>query len=83
VTGVQTPAHTHGVSTANAGFPLSDGAVLHLTVATMADRTGALYGGEVVPDELVAGGRTGDPFTDAPLRAALDWLHAHPACAAS
>ncbi len=73
---------TWGVSTANRGFPLSDGAMLILTVSTMADRTGQLYGLEVVPDETVAGAKTGDPATDAPLRTAMDWLRAHPGCSA-
>ena len=65
---------TFGVSTANAAFGLSDGAAIFLTVATMADRSGALYGGELVPDSLVLGTKTGDRTTDAVLDAALDWL---------
>jgi C-terminal processing protease CtpA/Prc len=70
------------VSTANAGFRLSDGAVLNLTVATMGDRTGRLYGAAVPPDEAVAGPPVpvpgaGDPLVDA----AAAWLHAQPACA--
>ena len=71
---------TWGVSTANRGFPLSDGATIILTVSTMADRTGRLYGEKVVPDEPVQGGKTGDPATDLPLAAAMDWLREHPAC---
>ena len=65
---------TFGVSTANAAFGLSDGAAIFLTVATMADRSGALYGGELVPDSLVLGTKTGDRTTDAALDAAFDWL---------
>jgi hypothetical protein len=67
---------TWGVSTANAAFPLSDGAVIFLTVATMADRLGTLYGDALDPDEPVAGSKTGDPMTDAALGAALRWLAA-------
>lgn len=55
---------TYGLSTANAGYPLSDGAMLWLTVAVMADRTGAPYGGPVVPDEA----------TQNPVERAIEWL---------
>ncbi len=66
---------TWGVSTANAAFDLVDGARLVLTVATMGDRRGNVYGGKVIPDELVLGGRkTGEPGTDVVLEAALQWL---------
>ncbi len=66
---------TWGVSTANAAFPLSDGAVIFLTVATLADRAGNVYGLEVVPDEVVFGEfKRGDPDTDPVLDAALEWL---------
>jgi peptidase S41-like protein len=66
---------TWGVSTANSAFPLSDGAVIFLTVATMADRLGNVYGEELVPDEVVLGGtKTGDPESDDVLAAALQWL---------
>lgn len=44
---------TCGLSTANSGFTLADGAVLNLTVSTMADRTREAYGDRVVPDEVV------------------------------
>ena len=71
---------TAGLSTANAAFPLSDGALIVLTVSTMADRTGQLYGKELVSDEVIEGEKTGDPTTDAPLRRALDWLHTRPSC---
>ena len=66
---------TWGVSTANAAFDLGDGARLVLTVATMGDRRGNVYGGKVIPDELVVGGtKTGEPGTDIVLEAALQWL---------
>lgn len=65
---------TWGVSTANAMFPLADGAVIFLTIATMADRTGQVYGEELIPHEAVAGVKTGDRATDAVLDAAVAWL---------
>ncbi len=71
---------TYGVSTANQGFPLSDGAVLVLSVSTMADRTGRLYGGSVPVDEQIGGPRSLDPATDSPLRLAMAWLGGRPAC---
>ncbi len=43
---------TCGVSTANAGIILSDGAILNLTQGTMADRNKVLYGMQVQPDEV-------------------------------
>jgi hypothetical protein len=66
---------TWGVSTANAAFPLSDGSVIFLTVATMVDRAGTVYGGILEPDIPVpTGTKTGEPSTDAALSAALEWL---------
>jgi C-terminal processing protease CtpA/Prc len=44
---------TCGKSTANELYTMSDGASLFLTVATMADRTKFLYGGQIAPDEEV------------------------------
>jgi carboxyl-terminal processing protease len=58
---------TCGLSTSNQPFPLSDGAVLNLTVATMADRTRRLYGDVVEPDESLA-----DP--EQAVRRAVAWL---------
>jgi carboxyl-terminal processing protease len=58
---------TYGVSTANKGFDLSDGAMLYLTVSVMADRTGTPYGGPVVPDEVIS-----DP--DTVVERAMEWL---------
>lgn len=70
---------TWGVSTVNAGYQLADGAVMFLTVATLVDRAGTVYGSELEPDEVVAGGtKTGDPQTDAVLDAAVAWLAAQP-----
>lgn len=65
---------TWGLSTANAPFLLSDGAVIVLTVSSMVDRSGTIYGQELLPDEPVVGEKTGDPGTDAVLRAAMEWL---------
>jgi carboxyl-terminal processing protease len=58
---------TCGLSTANQGFSLSDGASLLLTVSVMADRTLTPYGRPLVPDESVSG--------DAEVvQAAIAWL---------
>jgi hypothetical protein len=46
---------TCGLSTANSPFTLSDGAVLNLTVSTMADRTRTMYGDQLLPDEVISG----------------------------
>jgi carboxyl-terminal processing protease len=44
---------TCGLSTANSGYPLSNGMLLNLTVSVMADRTERAYGGPVPPDEVL------------------------------
>jgi C-terminal processing protease CtpA/Prc len=44
---------TCGLSTANRGFPLTDGALLNLTVSVMADRTMKPYGDRIEPDESI------------------------------
>jgi carboxyl-terminal processing protease len=73
---------TYGVSTANRAYRLSDGAMLHLTVSTFADRTGRLYGGVIEPDEPVSAPEiTGYPETDTTVREAVRWLRAQPECA--
>jgi C-terminal processing protease CtpA/Prc len=59
---------TCGLSTANSTLRLSDGAMLYLTTAVMADRTQSPYGDVIPPDETVAG--------DAPVvERAVAWLH--------
>jgi len=73
-------AETAGLSTANQGFPRTDGALLLLAVAKMADRTGQAYGAEIAPDQPVEGEDTGDPATDAALNAALNWIAGNGAC---
>ena len=69
---------TYGIPTANLSFQLSDGAVIFITFAWTADRTGVVYGTPVTPDESVAGEKTGDAGTDAALAAALAWLEGFP-----
>ena len=44
---------TCGFSTANAPYPMSDGATLNITEAVMADRTRTRYGYSIHPDEAV------------------------------
>jgi len=67
---------TWGVSTANAPFLLDDGAVLVLTVSTMVDRDGTVYGEKLPPDEAIIGEKTGERQTDAVLDRAVEWLSA-------
>ena len=65
-------APTRGVSTGNRGFVLDDGAVLFITASRFVDRTGTVYGGAVVPDDLAAPGSA--------LGAAADWLQQQARC---
>ncbi len=67
---------TAGLSTVNNGYPLPGGAMLLLTTAVIADRTGHAYGGAMDPDSVIAeeGGR------DAPMEAAVRWLRARTEC---
>jgi carboxyl-terminal processing protease len=73
--------YTAGRSTANQGFALSDGAVIILTGAVDADRTGQTYGDRIYPDETVDDVRQ---FTflmeEAIPQPAIDWLMSQPAC---
>ena len=59
---------TCGLSTANQGFPLYDGALLNLTVSAMADRTRFPYGDVIAPDELILSN------PDAVVARAVAWL---------
>ena len=68
---------TGGLTTANEEFPLSDGAWMLLTVSRFADRTGKVYGGPVVPDEVVNPPET---WPDPVVEAATAWLLSRPAC---
>lgn len=65
---------TAGYSTANTTVELSDGALLVLTVAVMADRTGRRYGTSIVPDVRVS------PRDGADVTAATAWLTDRPEC---
>jgi carboxyl-terminal processing protease len=49
-------AGTRGLTTANEGFSLPDGATVMLTVGTYADRLGRVYGHAIEPDQRVQGG---------------------------
>jgi hypothetical protein len=58
---------TCGLSTANEGYTLRDGATLVLTVSTMADRAKNLYGDRVNPDESIS-------ETARTVQRAIEWL---------
>lgn len=58
---------TYGLSTANDEFPLTGGGTLILTVSTMTDRTGRMYGSAVAPDDMIA-----EPVET--VRRAVEWL---------
>ncbi len=64
--------HTSGLSSANSAILLRDGASLHLTVALDADRNGVIYGGALLPDEIV--------LPTATLSSAVEWLEARAEC---
>jgi carboxyl-terminal processing protease len=63
---------TRGLTTANMSLPMSDGALIFLTIAVVADRSGKAYGGEITPDVETSG----DGFP----KEALQWLDDQPAC---
>ena len=71
---------TTGVPTANRGFPLSDGALLNLTVAWMADRTGEKYWLPLIPDEDMPGDPAQDPSLDPVVWRAEEWILQTGAC---
>ncbi|MEM7111092.1 MAG: S41 family peptidase [Chloroflexota bacterium] len=64
--------NSRGLSTANNGFGLSDGARLILTVSVMSDRNQTPYGAEVVPDVVVD--------DEMVLETAVSWLLEQPNC---
>ncbi len=75
--------YTAGLSTANAAFPLSDGAVIILTDAVFADRMGQTYGDRIFPDEMVDDVRKFTFVMDEAIpQPAIDWLMSQPACTA-
>lgn len=68
---------TLGIPTANQLFPLSDGAILNLTVGRFADRSAHAYPAEpIMPGKAQATGSTRPTASsaDASVRAALEWL---------
>ncbi|MFE5582152.1 S41 family peptidase [Kitasatospora sp. NPDC056531] len=69
-------APTYGVPTGNDPYRLSDGAVLLLTGAAEADRTGRVHEGPIEPDEFVDPRKDDDPT----LAAAVEWLSRQTAC---
>jgi C-terminal processing protease CtpA/Prc len=72
---------TAGLSSANESIVLDDGAVLFLTVAVLADRSGKVYGAKIDPDYVTEGGRANAPLPDDPdVKAASAWLRAQPSC---
>jgi carboxyl-terminal processing protease len=46
---------TRGLTTANEGFDLPDGATISITVATFMDRLGQIHNGPIEPDQVVDG----------------------------
>jgi carboxyl-terminal processing protease len=66
---------TAGLPTANRGKTLRDGAQLFLTVAYGADRTGQIYEGPIMPDQLVTSDWTlFQTEQDPVLLSAIAWL---------
>ncbi len=75
---------TAGVPTANQAYTLSDGALLVLTVALDADRTGHTYDGPIAPDQPVSpdlsqAGAESSP-ADSLIQVATTWLRAQERC---
>lgn len=62
--------HTCGLSTANSGFPLPDGAIIELTVSVDGDRDGNLYDCGIAPDVEIEESESGE----ADIKAAVDWI---------
>jgi carboxyl-terminal processing protease len=74
--------YTYGVPTGNEGFTLSDGAVIALTVAVFADRTGQTYDDRIYLDEWVDEVQKLTIVSDEIIpQPAIDWLMSQPACA--
>jgi C-terminal processing protease CtpA/Prc len=73
---------TAGLPTSNQSIPLVDGAVLVVTTAQEADRTGHAYEGRIPPDQDVGIDWTRIASNDdLVLQAATAWLHKQPQCA--
>ncbi|WP_427925542.1 S41 family peptidase [Streptomyces sp. cg40] len=71
---------TDGVPTGNNAYRLSDAALINLTEAKDADRTGRTYDAAIPPDEEIARNPLARDRDDV-LRAAQDWLLKQSACA--
>lgn len=75
---------TAGVPTGNDNYTLSDGAILVLTEALDADRTGQTYDGPIVPDQSVpydlSQASVPGSSPDSVVQAATTWLHAQDGC---
>lgn len=73
--------YTAGVPTGNAGYLLRDGALIALTVAVFADRTGQTYDDRIYPDELVdVAWKLTIVMDEIIPQPAIDWLLSQPAC---
>ena len=72
---------TGGLSTANTAVRLRDGAMMALTIGVDVDRKGRIYGGPIVPDELIPGRSADD--SAAVMRAASAWIGRAGACGAN
>ena len=72
---------TAGVPTDNDAFSLSDGALLVLTVAVDADRTGQTYDSAIAPDQPIPVDLSQIGTTaDRGVQAATTWLHTQERC---
>lgn len=72
---------TAGVPTANRAYTLSDGAIMQITVALDADRTGQTYDSSISPDQAVSSLPRLQPRADDQVaQAALTWLHTQGSC---
>lgn len=72
---------TVGFTTGNAGIELFDGALLRLTTAFDADRTGTVYAGSIAPDQVIPfdPGQIGSD-ADPVVAGAVAWLRRQPVC---
>lgn len=72
---------TAGLSTTNRPFRLSDGALLLLTIGSMADRSGKVYGQRLEPDVKLDAAKSGTALREDPVvAAALDWIKSQRDC---
>jgi carboxyl-terminal processing protease len=70
-------SNSAGYTTSNEGFKLSDQAIIFLTTAVAADRTGKVYGDVIIPDVITEGNNNrAGPIPEE----ALQWLGDQPAC---